>query len=99
MSNQTLARDKSLGSRLMGRLVERDLVILVQSQVKSQFTEVVNLSFILLGSYLKNNIDITELFSDMVSFQSMYEAVGETSAPSTLQFMAWSLYIFTGRYF
>lgn len=29
----------------------------------------------------------------------MYERVGESIAPSTLQFMAWSLYIFTSRCF
>ena len=42
------------------------------------------MSFILLGSYLKNNIDITELFIDVISFQGMFERVGETAAPSTL---------------
>ena len=60
------------------------------------------MSFILLGSYLKNDIDITgeitDIFINVVSFQSMYERIGE-AAPSTLNYMAWSLYIFSSRCF
>lgn len=53
----------------------------------------------MLGSYLKNKIDITELFIDVVSFETMYERVSQTAPSTTLNYMAWSLYIFTSRCF
>ena len=94
-----MARDNELGTRLVGKLVETNLVMSIQQQMRSQFTEVVDLSHVTLGSYLKNNIDISELFTDVASFQSMYERVNESAASSTINLMAWSLYIFTSRCF
>lgn len=84
---------------LVGRLVDTNLVILVREQTKSNFTEVVDISFVALGSYLKNNIDISELLINVVSFQDVYMVRNEATAPSTLTLMAWSLYIFTTRCF
>ena len=98
ISQTALTRDNELGNSLIAKLVDTNLVMVIQGQTKSPFTEVVDSSFILLGSYLKNNIDITELFIDVISFERMYERI--SSAPETsLKYMAWSLYIFTTRCF
>ena len=48
---------------------------------------------------MKNNIDISELFTNLDIFQTMYMNINETTSGSTLTYMAWSLYIFTNRCF
>ena len=83
----------------MQKLVDTNLVILIRDSTKSNYTEVVDVSYVTLGSYLKNNIDISELFVNVVSFQEMYMQRSEAVAPSTQALIAWSIYIFTTRSF
>mmetsp|Transcript_28920 Transcript_28920/g.38556 ORF Transcript_28920/g.38556 Transcript_28920/m.38556 type:complete len:142 (-) Transcript_28920:1531-1956(-) len=99
ISQASLSRDNELGSRLVGKLVETDLVCAVRDCIASNYVGVVDLAYVTLGSYIKNNVDITELFTDMENFQRIYSRVDAQLAPSTLNLMTWSLYIFTSRCF
>lgn len=40
----------------------------MRDQLGSSFVEVIDVTYVALGSYLKNNVDITELFTDMENF-------------------------------
>ena len=64
----------------MRKLNDTNLVAIIHAHTKSNFIEVVDLSLILLGSFLRNETDntgqITNIFLDVVSFQSMYEVIG-----------------------
>ena len=68
ISQNTLANDRSLGARLHERLTDHDLVLQVVSQCKSLCTNVEEMSYLLLGNYLKNRIDISQLFHDSTYF-------------------------------
>ena len=94
-----MARDHGLGERLIGRLVNVELVCAMRDQLTSGYIGVIDITYIALGSYLKNNVDITELFNDMETFSRIYSGVDNQMAPSTLSLMTWSLYIFTSRCF
>lgn len=65
-------QDQHLGQRLTERLGNYNFVILLQSQVKSRCVEVIDMTYLLQGSYLKNNIDISSLFQDQQSFSQIY---------------------------
>ena len=79
ISQATLTRDNELGNRLLIKLNDTNLVAIIHAHTKSNFIEVVDLSLILLGSFLRNETDITgqitNIFLDVVSFQSMYEII------------------------
>ena len=75
-------------------------MLLIRDHTGCSYIPVLDVTFVVLGSYLKNDVDITELFMHMESFQMIYSRIGsEQLEPSTLSLMTWSLYIFSSHCF
>lgn len=61
--------------------------------------EVVDLTYLVLGTYLRNGVDISSLFFEPDSFGLMYASLSDAAGLQTLKFAVWSLYIFTLKCF
>jgi hypothetical protein len=91
--------DGLLGQRLNAELGKYDLVMLIQQQVKSRCVEVIDMTYLALGTYLRNGVDISSLFFDPDSFNLMYAQLGDATGLQTLKYAVWCLYIYTLKCF
>ena len=73
--------------------------MLLQQQVKSRCVEVIDMTYLAIGTYLRNGVDISTLLFDQAAFQGIYGQLSDASGMQTLKYAAWSLYIYTAKCF
>ena len=71
--------DSILGQQLADKLGNYNFVILIQQQVKSRCVEVKDMAYLALGTYLKNCLDISQLFFDQNIFFEMYGQLSDAT--------------------
>ena len=60
-----LQRDQDSANRLQQFLLNETLTNLIAMQTQSQCVEVCDMAYLLLGNYLKNGLDISQLWLDV----------------------------------
>jgi len=91
--------DCVLGQRLADKLGNYSFVVQIQQQVKSRCVEVMDMAYLAMGTYLKNGIDISQLFLDQNTFFAMYGQLSDSTGLQTLKYSVWSLFIYTLKCF
>jgi hypothetical protein len=92
-------QDQQLLQKLQSLLLNFDLVVKVINQIYSSCIEVRDQTFLVIGTLIRNGIDLNNLIFDSDALEVILSQIYPAQTAVSLRYLAWCLYIICKRYF